>query len=305
MLPDLHIGEGAAATVRWLQTNATVIFDAIAWVMTVLIDTVLFVLTAPHALVITVAATVLALWARGIGFAVFTLLGMLIVDSMGLWGATMATLAIVIVAAFLAVLVGVPTGILAARTYAASATIRPVLDFMQTLPVFVYLIPAVFFFGIGVVPATVATFIFAIPPAVRLTELGLRQVDPEMVEASLAFGANRNQLLRQVQLPLAVPSIMAGVNQVIMMALSMVVIAGMVGAGGLGAVVVEGISRLQVSTGFEGGIGVVFLAILLDRLTSAFPLDRHSDPADGDDEDEGDDDQAADPPTVVGQAPVH
>lgn len=278
-MPELHLGDAVAAAVTWLQDNLSGFFNAIATVMQTLIDVVLTVLTAPHALVITAIATILALWARGIGFGVFTLLGLLLVDSMQLWTQTMETLAIVVVASIVAVVIGIPTGIWAARSRSASTLIRPVLDFMQTLPVFVYLIPAVFFFGIGVVPAIVATFIFAIPPGVRLTELGLRQVDPEMVEASIAFGAKPWQLLRQVQLPLAIPSIMTGLNQVIMMALSMVVIAGMVGAGGLGAVVVQGISRLDIGVGFEGGLGVVFLAIFLDRLTSAFPRPRRRPPA--------------------------
>ena len=151
---------------------------------------------------------------------------------------------------------------------------RPILDFMQTLPVFVYLIPAVFFFGIGAVPGVVATLVFAIPPAVRLTELGIRSVDKEVTEASIAFGAKPRQMLREVQLPLAMPSIMAGVNQTIMLALSCVVIAGLVGAGGLGAVVVRGISTLDVGAGFEGGLAVVFLAIYLDRLTNALAATR-------------------------------
>lgn len=273
-MPELHIGDLVAAIITWLQDNMSGFFDAVAALMQTLIDLVLAALTAPHPFVIVAVAAAVALWARGIGFAVFTLLGLLLVDSMRLWTQTMETLAIVLVASIVAVLVGVPAGIWAARSGRASTVIRPVLDFMQTLPVFVYLIPAVFLFGIGVVPAVVATFIFAIPPGVRLTELGLRQVDPEMVEASIAFGAKPWQLLRQVQLPLAIPSIMAGINQVIMMALSMVVIAGMVGAGGLGAVVVQGISRLDIGVGFEGGLGVVFLAIFLDRLTSAFPRPR-------------------------------
>lgn len=275
-MPDFKIGEGVAAAVEWLQTHLTGLFDLVAAVMQWLVDLLIAGLTAPHWLVITAVAIAMALWARGIGFGVFTLVGMVVVQSMNLWVETMSTLAIVIVASLLAVAVGIPAGIWAARSKRASTLIRPLLDFMQTLPVFVYLIPAVFFFGIGIVPAVVATFIFAIPPAVRLTELGLRQVDPEMVEASVAFGAKPWQVLREVQLPLAIPSIMAGLNQVIMMALSMVVIAGMVGAGGLGAVVVQGISRLDVGTGFEGGLGVVFLAILLDRMTSAFPKPRRS-----------------------------
>ena len=157
--------------------------------------------------------------------------------------------------------------------------VRPILDFMQTLPVFVYLIPAVFFFGIGAVPGVVATLVFAIPPAVRLTELGIRSVDKEVTEAAIAFGAKPRQMLREVQLPLAMPSIMAGVNQTLMMALSCVVIAGLVGAGGLGAVVVRGISTLDVGAGFEGGIAVVFLAIYLDRLTSALAKRAAADPS--------------------------
>jgi ABC-type proline/glycine betaine transport system permease subunit len=193
---------------------------------------------------------------------------------MGLWLEAMQTLAVVVVATVIAVAIGVPVGIWAARSRRASSIVRPVLDFMQTLPVFVYLIPAVFFFGIGVVPGVVATTVFAIPPAVRLTELGIRSVDKEVVEAAIAFGAKPRQMLREVQLPLAMPSIMAGVNQTLMLALSMVVIAGLVGAGGLGAVVVRGISTLDVGAGFEGGIAVVFLAIYLDRLTSALAKPR-------------------------------
>lgn len=281
-MPNLHIGDAVAAIVTWLQDNVSGVFDAIAAITQWFIDVVLSALSGPPPLVIVAIAALLALWARGIGFAVFNVLGLLIVDSMQLWTQTMETLAIVLVASVIAVVIGIPTGIWAARSKRASVVVRPILDFMQTLPVFVYLIPAVFLFGIGVVPAVVATFIFAIPPGVRLTELGLRQVDPEMVEASVAFGATPWQLLRQVQLPLAVPSIMAGLNQVIMMALSMVVIAGMVGAGGLGAVVVQGISRLDIGVGFEGGLGVVFLAIFLDRLTSAFPRPRRRATADAD-----------------------
>jgi glycine betaine/proline transport system permease protein len=182
----------------------------------------------------------------------------------------MQTLALVLVAAVIATAVAVPIGILAARHRAVSVVVRPVLDFMQTTPVFVYLIPAVFFFGVGVVPGVVATILFAIPPGVRLTELGIRQVDREVVEAAQAFGARPGQVLREVQLPLALPSIMAGVNQVIMLALSMVVTAGLLGAAGLGAVVVRAVTQLDVGSGFEGGLAVVLLAVFLDRLTAAF-----------------------------------
>ncbi len=182
----------------------------------------------------------------------------------------MSTLSLVVVAAFVAVLIGIPLGILAANSEIASKIFKPILDFMQTLPVFVYLIPAIIFFGIGKVPGVFATVIFAMPPAVRLTELGLRQVDQEVVEAAEAFGAPKLKILWKVQLPLAMPTLMAGVNQVIMLALSMVVTAGIVGAGGLGAVVYRGVTRLDLGLGFEGGLAVVVLAIFLDRLTAAF-----------------------------------
>jgi glycine betaine/proline transport system permease protein len=163
----------------------------------------------------------------------------------------------------------VPLGILAARSQVASNLLRPAMDFMQTMPAFVYLIPTLFFWGIGVTPGIVSTIVFAMPPGVRLTELGIRQVDKEMVEAGHAFGAPPGEILRNIQLPLAMPTIMAGVNQVIMLSLSMVVIAGIVGAGGLGGVVYSGITRLDLAKGFEGGLAVTLLAVYLDRVTSA------------------------------------
>jgi glycine betaine/proline transport system permease protein len=222
--------------------------------------------------------TALALLERKWGFGVFTLLAFLLIWAMGLWTEAMETLAVVVVATVFAVAIGVPVGIWAARSRSVSNVVRPILDFMQTLPVFVYLIPAVFFFGIGVVPGVISTLVFAIPPAVRLTELGIRSVDKEVTEAAIAFGAKPRQMLREVQLPLALPSIMAGVNQTLMLALSMVVISGLVGAGGLGAVVVRGISTLDVGAGFEGGIAVVILAIYLDRLTAALAKPRRRRP---------------------------
>ena len=275
---EIDLGAPVSAAVDWLTANLSPLFQVISAVMLFLLDGVLFLLTAPHALVVTIVFVVLALLGRKWGFGLFTLIAFLLIQAMGLWIEAMQTLAVVVVATAIAVAIGVPVGIWAARSRQASGIVRPVLDFMQTLPVFVYLIPAVFFFGIGVVPGVVATTVFAIPPAVRLTELGIRNVDREVVEASIAFGAKPRQLLREVQVPLAMPSIMAGVNQTLMLALSMVVIAGLVGAGGLGAVVVRGISTLDVGAGFEGGLAVVFLAIYLDRLTSALAQPRRRRP---------------------------
>ena len=187
---------------------------------------------------------------------------------MELWPQAMETLALLLVATLVSVVIAVPLGIAAAKSDRVSAFVRPVLDFMQTMPAFVYLVPAVVFFGLGVVPGVITTIIFALPPGVRLTELGIRQVDGETVEAGHAFGSSPGQILRGIELPLARATIMAGVNQVIMLGLSMAVIAGLIGAGGLGQVVVTSISRLDVGLGFEGGLAVVILAIYLDRLTA-------------------------------------
>jgi glycine betaine/proline transport system permease protein len=268
-VPQLKLGLKVEDGINWLTTNLAGLFDAISSVMTSLVDAVTNVLTGPPYYVWVIIFTVAALLARGIAFGVFTVLAFLLIDSFRLWEATMQTLGVVIVAAAIAAIIGVPLGVWSARRNSVRAVLRPILDTAQTTPSFVYLIPAVFFFGIGVVPGVVATTIFAIPPAVRLTDLGIRQVDPEVVEAAHAFGAHPRQILREVQIPMALPTIMAGINQVIMLGLSMVVVAGLAGAPGLGANVVGAVSQLDIATGFESGVAVVVLAIFLDRLTSA------------------------------------
>jgi ABC-type proline/glycine betaine transport system permease subunit len=267
-MPDIPIGDGVEWLVTFLQSNIKPFFDLIGTVVGTLVGGLNDALQAPPALVVALLAGVLALVVRGPLFAIFALVSFLLVDAMGQWGAAMSTLALVLVASLTAVLLAVPLGIAAASSTRVSAVTRPVLDFMQTMPAFVYLIPAIFFFGIGEVPGVVATVVFAMPPGVRLTELGIRQVDRETVEAAEAFGTPPHRILAGVQVPLAMPTIMAGVNQVIMLALSMVVIAGIVGAGGLGAVVFGAITRLDVGKGFEGGLAVVILAIFLDRVTA-------------------------------------
>ncbi|RVX38971.1 glycine betaine/proline transport system permease protein [Nonomuraea polychroma] len=270
-MPDLPVDTWVESTVRFLQEHFSGVFDVTSALILRLVDVTYVLLIGPHPLVLLAFFTALAwLATRRWQPPLVACLAFLLIQSMAMWTATMQTLAVVVVAAVAAVAVGIPLGIAAARSTRVSAALRPVLDFMQTLPVFVYLLPAVFFFGIGVMPGVVATTVFAIPPAVRLTELGIRQVDAEIVEAAHAFGSRSRQILRDVQLPLAMPTIMAGVNQVIMMALSMVVIAGMVGGGGLGAVVVEAVTQLDIGRGFEGGLSVVILAIYLDRVSAAF-----------------------------------
>jgi len=275
-MPSLPVGAWVERAVNFLVENFSGLFDGVAALVQHLVNAVYFVLIRPHPLVL-VAVFVAIAWlaARRWRLTVTTAVAFGLVQSMGLWAETMQSLAVVVVAAVVAIGIGIPIGIAAARNRHTSVAVRPMLDFMQTLPVFVYLLPAVFFFGIGVVPGVIATTVFAVPPAVRLTELGIRQVDSEVVEAALAFGSRPRQVLREVQLPLAMPSIMAGVNQVIMMALSMVVIAGMVGGGGLGAVVVQAVTQLDIGRGFEGGLAVVILAIYLDRVSAAFSARRH------------------------------
>ncbi|RZT84955.1 glycine betaine/proline transport system permease protein [Pseudonocardia sediminis] len=268
-MPRFELGSYVEAFVLWLLQVAGGLLDGIGAVVTVVVDGLTAVFTGPPWWVWLVILVVVALLVRGAGFAVFTLVGFALVSSFDLWQETMETLGLVLVAALIATAIGVPLGIWAARSKAVGTALRPLLDLMQTTPVFVYLIPAVFFFGIGVVPGVVATTIFSIPPAVRLTELGIRGVDPEVVEAAHAFGAHPRQILREVQLPMALPSIMAGINQVIMLALSMVVVAGLAGAEGLGSVVVSAVTNLDIAGGFEGGLAVVIVAIFLDRFTSA------------------------------------
>lgn len=269
-LPRIPVGEWVDTGIDWLKDNLEPVFDAVATGSETGVESVTDGLLLLPPLLFAGILALLALYVRSIAFAVGSLAGFLLIQSMELWEPAMQTLALVLVATLVAIVVAVPLGIAAAKSDRVSAAVRPVLDLMQTMPAFVYLIPAVTFFSIGLVPGVVTTIIFALPPGVRLTELGIRQVDRETVEAGHAFGSSPWQILRGIELPLARPTIMAGVNQVIMLALSMVVIAGFIGAPGLGQIVVTSISRLNVGLGFEAGISVVILAIFLDRLTASF-----------------------------------
>jgi glycine betaine/proline transport system permease protein len=266
---ELHIGKAFETLIEFLKERFDPVFDGITTVLTAGIGGLQGALLFPPSLVIIGLFAALAWRLTGLKTAVLTAAGLLLIDSMGLWDQTMVTLALVLSSAFVALLLGIPLGIWSAYSQRVEKAMRPVLDLMQTMPAFVYLIPAVLFFRLGKVPGVVATVIFAMPPAVRLTSLGIRQVPREVVEAAIAFGSTPKQLLLNVQLPIAIPTLLAGVNQTIMLSLSMVVIAAMIGAGGLGEEVLKGITQLRIGLGFESGIAVVILAIVLDRLTHA------------------------------------
>lgn len=265
----IPVGDWADSLVDWLTSNLSALFGFIADALRWLFDLAELAFSTPPFWVVILVLAAVALLAKSWKLALATVVGLLLIVGMDQWDNAMATIALVVVASLIATVIAIPLGIWAARSSAVSTVLRPVLDFMQTMPAFVYLLPAVILFRVGVVPGIVATIIFAMAPGVRFTELGIRQVDREVVEAGQAFGATPGRILRQVQLPLALPTIMAGINQLIMLSLSMVVIAGMVGAPGLGQPVVQSLQSVNIGLGAEAGLAVVILAMYLDRVTAA------------------------------------
>ena len=273
-LPKIPLGTAVEVLIEWIQVHLHGFLSAISRVGTLVNDNLVDLLLAVPPLLMVVVFVLVAWMAKSWRLAVGTAVTFLIIISLGQWVNAMETLVLVTLATLTALVFAIPLGIWAARNKYVSILIRPVLDLMQTMPAFVYLIPSVLFFSIGVVPGMFATLIFAMPPGVRMTELGIKQVDKETVEAGRSFGATDWQILRGIQLPLAVPTIMAGVNQVIMLALSMAVIAGMVGADGLGKEVVKALATIDIAKGTEAGLSIVFLAIYLDRVTAALGAPR-------------------------------
>ncbi|MBE0466788.1 MAG: ABC transporter permease subunit [Candidatus Desulforudis sp.] len=270
MIPKIPVGDWVGVLIDLAQQHLGWLFAFIYLVCDSLISALQNLLLWPDPVIfIAVMMLVVALaghrrLALGVGLGLFILL------NLGLWRLSMVTLSLILSATAIALLIGIPLGILTAWSKRANRCLMPVLDFMQTMPAFVYLVPAVLLFAdVGHVPALVAIVIFAMPPVIRLTGLGIRQVSGELIEAAQAFGSTRMQILIKVQFPLATPTIMAGINQCIMLALSMAVIAAMIGAGGLGGTVLRGLMRLDVPTAFEGGLAIVIIAIILDRLTQS------------------------------------
>lgn len=271
LMPNFPVDEWVSDFVSWLTGTFQFIFDPIEVALSSLMNFIIDILTAIPPVIFILAVMVLTFFfmKRTITAPILVALGLLFIYDQELWANMLSTLTLVLISALISVVLGVPLGILMSRNDRFEALMKPILDFMQTMPAFVYLIPAVAFFGIGMVPGVFASFIFSAPPTIRLTNLGIRQIDPELTEASDAFGTTMMQKLLKVQMPLAQPTIMQGINQTIMLALSMVVIASMIGAPGLGRDVLSALQRADVGTGFVAGLSIVILAIIIDRFTQA------------------------------------
>lgn len=269
---DIPLREWTNSAVEWLVTQYGSFFDAITdALLFALVRVEQFLVWLPWWLVVALLGLVVwhAFGKKLLPALVLSAL-LIVVGTFGLWSELMTTLALMVVATTITIVIGVPVGILMGRNDRFRGVLKPVLDAMQTMPSFVYLVPVVMFFGLGNVAAIFATFVYAVPPVIRLTDLGIRLVDREVIEASRAFGATKRQTLFDVQLPLAIPNIMAGINQTIMMALAMVVIASMIGARGLGQEVLRGLQRGDVGLGLEAGLAIVILAVVMDRITQGY-----------------------------------
>jgi len=278
----LPIGEYIEKGINSLEQNLSFLWSAIDDGISWLVENMNDLFLAIPVVVILVLIALIAYYVKAgnkmftksglkkaYGLTIFVILGLLLIYAMGYWEEAIQTTTLVLVSTIIALILGIPFGIWSAKSNTADTIIRPILDFMQTMPAFVYLIPAIFFFSVGNTPGVIATVIFSLPPSVRLTNLGIRNVPGDVIEAGRAFGANENQILFKIQLPLAMPTILAGINQVILLALSMVVIASMVGARGLGSIVYQGIQQNDIAKGFESGLGIVVLAMILDRITQS------------------------------------
>lgn len=263
----IPIGKWASDIVDWMIDNLGWFFDNLALALEFIIDTILLVLqTPPPLMMVAIFAGLTFWWRRSIGLVIFVVLSCLFILNQGYWEETTETLTLVVTACLVCMGVGIPIGIWAAHNPRVYSVMRPILDLMQTLPTFVYLIPAIVFFGIGMVPGLIATAIFVVPAPIRLTHLGISSTPKPLIEAAQAFGATPSQVLFKVELPYAMPQIMAGLTQTIMLSLSMVVIAALVGADGLGVPVVRALNTVNTALGFESGFVIVVLAILLDRV---------------------------------------
>lgn len=270
-IPRIPLGEWVDTLVTSLYQHFEGFFKGFSFIIGGFVDLLTNLLIFIPAIIF-ITITCLLVWytSRKISLIVFSLIGFLFILNFNYWEQTMQTLALVLTSVIISIIIGIPIGILASQNERFSKFLKPTLDFMQTMPAFVYLIPAITFFGVGVVPGIIASVIFAMPPTIRFTELGIRQVPEDLIEAANAFGSTSSQKLFKVQLPLATGTIMAGVNQSIMLSLSMVVTASLVGAPGLGVDVYRSVTQVNIGMGFEAGLAIVVIAIILDRITQGF-----------------------------------
>lgn len=270
-IPRIPLGEWVDSFVASLYEHFEGLFRGFSYIIGGFVDLLTNFLTIiPAILMIIILCFLIWYTTRNLSLVIFTLVGLLFILNINYWPQTMQTLALVLTSVIISIIVGIPIGILASQNERFSKILKPTLDFMQTMPAFVYLIPAITFFGVGVVPGIIASVIFAMPPTIRFTDLGIRQVPEDLIEAANAFGSTASQKLFKVQLPLATGTIMAGVNQSIMLSLSMVVTASLVGAPGLGVDVYRSVTQVNIGMGFEAGLAIVVIAIILDRITQGF-----------------------------------
>lgn len=270
-IPTIPLVKFIDNLVEWLRVHASFIFNPIRDFInfTVELFIKIFSIFPPLLFIVIIAFLAYYLTKKLKGITIFSILSLLLIWNLGYWDDMIITLSIVVTSALIAIIIGVPLGIWTSKSQRVEKVIMPLLDFMQTMPAFVYLIPAVSFFGIGMAPGVISSVIFAMPPAVRMTNLGIKEVPNDLVEAADSFGSTPRQKLFELELPMAKPSIMAGINQTLMLTLSMVVVASMIGAPGLGNVIYTSVSRNDVGVGFASGIAIVILAVILDRLTQA------------------------------------
>ncbi|MRD35633.1 ABC transporter permease subunit [Bacillus thuringiensis] len=274
-IPRIPLGEWVDSFVASLYEHFEGLFRGFSYIIGGFVDLLTNFLTIiPAILMIILLCFLIWYTTRKVSLVIFTLIGLLFILNINYWAQTMQTLALVLTSVIISIIVGIPIGILASQNERFSKFLKPTLDFMQTMPAFVYLIPAITFFGVGVVPGIIASVIFAMPPTIRFTDLGIRQVPEDLIEAANAFGSTASQKLFKVQLPLATGTIMAGVNQSIMLSLSMVVTASLVGAPGLGVDVYRSVTQVNIGMGFEAGLAIVVIAIILDRITQGFHTKR-------------------------------
>ncbi|AVR32540.1 ABC transporter permease [Bacillus cereus] len=277
-IPRIPLGEWVDSFVASLYEHFEGLFRGFSYIIGGFVDLLTNFLTIiPAILMIIILCFLIWYTTRKLSLVIFTLIGLLFILNINYWAQTMQTLALVLTSVIISIIVGIPIGILASQNERFSKFLKPTLDFMQTMPAFVYLIPAITFFGVGVVPGIIASVIFAMPPTIRFTDLGIRQVPEDLIEAANAFGSTASQKLFKVQLPLATGTIMAGVNQSIMLSLSMVVTASLVGAPGLGVDVYRSVTQVNIGMGFEAGLAIVVIAIILDRITQGFHTKENND----------------------------